>query len=525
MRMFQRQTTPTVVLRSPPSSRSIAQSVLAPGWWPATVLIALAGLVLGVVFARDVSGAVRVWMGSTAYNHCFLILPLIAFLLWERRTVFWLVSPRPTLWPLLLMPLLSGVWLVAAVLDIQEGRQLALVAIFQVVLLATLGVNVFRLLLAPCLFLFFLVPSGAFLVPALQKITAQMTVAGLNFLHIPVFSDGFMIEIPEGSFEVAEACAGLRFLIASSVFGCFFAVLVYRSFGRRALFIILSTVVPIAANGLRAFGIVALAHFEGSATAVEADHVLYGWLFFSLVIMILIAIGMIFAQKTDRSLPQRLTTPSEPALWRLAAAALVAVLLASVGPACAAQLNNLRPVFALPRAHPPSIVPPWHIIPGVIPSWQPAVSGADEQFLDEAQEPGSGIVTRYVVLYRLRATGNLLTTMQNRLVDDLRWHIAKYGRAEISLGGKRAAVSATEIVSGQHRRLVWSFYVVGGRITSGILETKLLQARAALLESHPVAAFIAVSAGMDDPQNPPEEQLTRFLTANEDMAKYVRSLH
>ena len=114
--------------------------------------------------------------------------------------------------------------------------------------------------------------------------------------------------------------------------------------------------------------------------------------------------------------------------------------------------------------------------------------------------------------------------MQNRLVDDLRWHIAKYGRAEISLGGKRAAVSATEIVSGQHRRLVWSFYVVGGRITSGILETKLLQARAALLESHPVATFIAVSAGMDDPQNPPGEQLTRFLTANEDMAKYVRSL-
>jgi exosortase A len=525
MKMFQRQTASTVALRSPPSSRAIARSVLAPGWWPATIMITLAGLVLGVVFARDVSGAVRVWMSSTAYNHCFLILPLTAFLLWERRTVFSSVSPRPTLWPLLVMPLLSAVWLIAAILDIQEGRQLALVAIFQVVLLATLGINVFRLLLAPCLFLFFLVPSGAFLVPALQKITAQMTVAGLNFLHIPVFSDGFIIEIPEGSFEVAEACAGLRFLIASSVFGCFFAVLVYRSFVRRALFIILSTVVPIAANGLRALGIVALAHFEGSATAVEADHVLYGWLFFSLVIMALIAIGMIFAQKTDWSLPQRLTTPYKPALWRLAAAALAAVLLASVGPAYAVQLNNLRPASALSRAHPPSIAPPWHIIPGVTPNWQPAVSGADEQFLDEAQEPGSGIVTRYVALYRLRATGNLLTTMQNRLVDDLRWHIAEYGRAEVSLDGKRAAVSATEIVNRQHRRLVWSFYVVGGRITSSILEAKLLQARATLLESHPVAAFIAVSANMDDPQNPPEEQLTRFLTANEDMAKYVQSLH
>ena len=59
----------------------------------------------------------------------------------------------------------------------------------------------------------------------------------------------------------------------------------------------MSVVVPIAANGLRALGIIVLAHLEGSAAAVEADHILYGWLFFTLVIMILIAIGMAFAEK------------------------------------------------------------------------------------------------------------------------------------------------------------------------------------------------------------------------------------
>src|SRR5260370_17155962 len=114
-----------------------------------------------------------------------------------------------------------------------------------------------------------------------------------------------MIEIPEGSFEVAEACAGWRFLIASSVFGCFFAVLMYQSLIRRALFIILSVAVPIAANGLRALGIIVLAHLEGNAAAVEADHVLYGWLFFTLVILTLIAIGMMFPQKTDHPAPVR----------------------------------------------------------------------------------------------------------------------------------------------------------------------------------------------------------------------------
>jgi exosortase A len=247
--------------------QQIASSPVAPGWRLALVLIGLAAVVFAVVFQRDIAGAVRVWIDSTAYNHCFLIIPLIAFLLWERRAVIASISPSPALWPLALMPLLSALWLIAAILDLQEGRQLLLVAMFEVVLLVALGPRLVWLLLAPLLFLFFLVPSGAFLVPSLQKITAEISIAGLQALHIPVYSDGFMIDIPEGTFEIAEACAGLRFLIASIVFGCFFAVVMYQSFIRRSFFILLSVVVPIAANGLRALGIIVLAHLEGSAAA------------------------------------------------------------------------------------------------------------------------------------------------------------------------------------------------------------------------------------------------------------------
>jgi len=222
------------------------------------------------------------------------------------------------------MPALSAIWLLAVVLDIQEGRQLVMVAMFQVVLLVALGPRLFWQLLAPFLFLFFLVPSGAFLVPSLQTITADIAVAGLRFLHIPVFSDGYMIEIPEGPFEIAEACAGLRFLIASSVFGCFFAVVMYRSFLRRILFIIMSVLVPIFANGLRALGIIVLAHLEGSAAAVETDHILYGWVFFTLVMMILIAIGMAFAEKPRWHLPVGSTTIDKTSVWRFAVAGAVA---------------------------------------------------------------------------------------------------------------------------------------------------------------------------------------------------------
>ena len=498
--------------------------LVAPGWRSALVCIGSAALVFGVAFRREIGGAVQVWIESTAYNHCFLIIPLVGFLLWERRWVIASVSPSPTPWPLIAMPFLSGLWLIAAILDIQEARQFMLVGMFEIVVLVALGPRVFWLLLAPLLFLFFLVPSGAFLVPTLQKITAQISIAGLELLRIPVFSDGFMIEIPEGTFEIAEACAGLRFLIASIVFGCFFAVVMYHSMIRRILFITLSLAVPIAANGMRALGIIVLAHVEGSAAAVEADHVLYGWFFFTLVIIILIAIGMTFAQKIDRRIPMRSTGWSKPAAWRYAIAFPAALLLALAGPAYAARLHALYPPSALSVAHGPLVATPWRGLSDPTVGWRPVVYNADREFLDGFEESGSAVVMRYVALYRLRAPGDALTKTENRLADDKLWHITGYGRAEVILDGKPTTVARTEIVSGPLHRLVWSFYVVDGRIASGLIETKLLRARAVLLDREPVGAFVAISASMDDPKNPAERQLSRFLAASQPLTEYVARL-
>jgi exosortase A len=512
------------VLPSTPNGQPIVSSLLAPGWRSALILIGVASVIFGVAFQQEITGAVRVWIDSTAYNHCFLVLPLAAFLLWERRAVISAVSPSPVLWPLLMMPALSAIWLLAAVLDIQEGRQLLMVAMFQVVLLVTLGPRLFWQLLAPFLFLFFLVPSGAFLVPSLQTITADIAVAGLQFLHIPVFSDGYMIEIPEGPFEIAEACAGLRFLIASSVFGCFFAVVMYRSFLKRVLFIIMSLAVPIVANGLRALGIIVLAHLEGSAAAVEADHILYGWVFFTLVIMILIAIGMAFAEKPGRSPPITPTMMCKPSLWRFAVVVPVAILLALAGPAYAYRLDSLVPAGPLLRVDSPDVASPWHALSGTPPIWRPVVHGADREFLDGFQTPGSGIVVRYVALYRLRATGNMLTTTENRFTGDGGWRVAEPGETALSLDGEKITVASAEIVSGPRRRLVWCFYIVDGRITARLIEAKLLQARAVLLQQAPVAALVAFSASMDDPGDPAEGQLARFLAASQSLPRYVDSL-
>lgn len=68
--------------------------------------------------------------------------------------------------------------------------------------------------------------------------------------------EGLYLSIPAGHFEVAEACSGLRYLMASVALGVLYAYLTYRSPWRRLAFVVLSMVMPIVANGIRAYGIV-----------------------------------------------------------------------------------------------------------------------------------------------------------------------------------------------------------------------------------------------------------------------------
>src|SRR5438128_899047 len=78
---------------------------------------------------------------------------------------------------LLLLPT-GAVWLIAKLVGIVEGQQLMIVVSLQALLLAVLGRRIYQVLRFPFLYLFFLVPTGDFLVPYLQDFTAWFVVAG-----------------------------------------------------------------------------------------------------------------------------------------------------------------------------------------------------------------------------------------------------------------------------------------------------------------------------------------------------------
>ena len=490
--------------------------------WPyAIAALAACSLALGVIFREEFVGAYRVWVDSATYNHCFLIIPISLYMIWQRRDTVAAVSPKPDLRALLLIPLLSLVWLAASILGVLEARQFVVMTIVQAMLFGVLGWPVYRRSLAPFLYLYFLVPSGDYLVPDLQDFTANFAVAGLQLFGIPVYSDGTVIAVPAGEFAVAEACAGLRFLIASIAFGVFYATEIYQSLIRRTIFIGLSIVVPVIANGFRALGLIAAAEAFGSAAAVEADHVTYGWVFFSMVLIVLIFIGRAFS---DKQWGQASETPPRARLGQaanpraLASVALLSIGLAIAGPALGAVLDFYPATLAL-RADAPSASQPWRPLAGGAPDWRPIVVSADREFSDSFTD-GAERVDRFVALYARRGRTNNLIRSEDRIADLEVWNIAARRRVLAQIGGHGIQVNSVELISGTRRRLVWWFYALDGTTAATLWDAKRHQVHAYLTGSGCPSAFIAIAIDMTSGLDA-TTTLDRYLAAMEPPASYL----
>jgi exosortase A len=489
-----------------PALRSFRSAWIVAGASLAVVAVALVGL-----FRSESEGAFRVWLGSTAYNHCFLVLPVAAYLAWTRREALRASAPQPDLRALFLLVPLGLLWMVAALMSVLELRQFVLMAMFQAIALAILGWRAYRAMLVPFLYLFFLVPTGYFLVPWLQQWTAAFAVSCLRLIGIPVYSDGVFIEVPSGNFVVAEACAGLRFLVASVAFGVFFAALVYRSRVRWFVFIVMSIVVPIIANGIRAFGIIALSELTGSAAAVEADHIIYGWGFFTAVTLLLIVIGLRFADDHSPGPPRR-PRPAPPAgaprSWSAVFAGILGLMIAAAGPAYA-QFRDWRAgngplvgVMGEPSAG------PWRIASNIPFDWKPVIHDADRDYV-QVYSNGRADVLLYVALYKDAGLHNNLVRGTNDIADGKRWTLGASGALTASIGGIESPVATSTIMGRGGRLLVWHFYVVQGRIAASPLRAKLLQLRQLFLPRTGVDAFVAVAA--DEASGNAPDTLEAFL--------------
>ena len=261
-----------------------------PQAWRAPLAALLGGLVvLAVLTAREWGEMFHQWWDIDTYNHILLVPLIVAWLVWLKADELARMVPRPSAWGLGVVAAGLALWLVGRVSEINLFAQAGAVGAIQGAVIAVLGVRVCVFLALPLAYLAFLVPFGDEIIPFLQAITAEMAIALTLLSGVPAQIDGIYIDTPAGLFIVAEACSGVKFLIAMVTLAVLIAFTRFESWSRRAMLMVAAIVIPVLANGVRAWGTIYIAQFAGVEFAAGFDHIFYGWIFFALVVAMILA--------------------------------------------------------------------------------------------------------------------------------------------------------------------------------------------------------------------------------------------
>jgi len=483
------------------------------------VAVALATCGLLAIYWQTVVSIVAIWWRSETFAHGFIVVPICLWLAWRKRETLARTPAKPW-WPGLAAVFTFGaMWFVMTKADVLGLRQFALAFMLQSAIVTVVGLRVSRALLFPLAFFLFAIPVGEFLVPVLMDRTADFTVAAIRLSGVPVYREANHFMLPSGSWSIVEACSGVRYLIASVMVGTIYAALAYRSAGRRAAFVAASIVVPIVANWLRAYGIVMLGHLSNNQLAVGVDHLMYGWLFFGLVMLILFWVGSFWREDSSPPPTPHATTTAAVATAPaprtvLYTAALATIIVGGVWKPIEVVVEPALAVGA-PVLPPIAAAPGWTNEARPFTDFRPRYLGAASQrqqsFANDGQKVGL-----FLAFYRGQRKGQELVTSSNVLVtpENARWVQLASGTDTVEWAGVPQTVYRAQISAPDVRLDVFRLYWVHGRLTSSDYVAKALLAWSRIMGRGDDSALIVVYAPETARSGSTADALKAFVAAH-----------
>lgn len=482
-----------------------------------TVVFLLAWVL--AVYGHTTYLMVSTWNNSVTFTHGFVVIPIVLYLLWRQRDVLAAIEPRPFFPALLGIAAAGAVWLIGDRLSVNSVTQFAMMAMVPLAVWMALGTQTLKALLFPLAFLFFAVPFGEFLVPPLMNWTADFAAIAIRASGVPVFREGNFLTIPSGNWSIVEACSGIRYLIASVMVGCLFAYLSYRSPIRRAAFVAASLAVPIVANWIRAYMIIMLGHLTNNRLAVGADHLVYGWIFFGVVMVLLFWIGAKW-REDDRppSIPVRslATVPVPIANRRPMWISLVSVLaVTAVWPLLESQHTSGNGAASSRALDPIPGRDGWTAATEGISKWRPDISGARSELAQTFGKDRTP-VGLFVAFYSASSPEAKAITSANQLVrtENKHWRqVAPDAISTATIGGQPFNVRTSVVASDRERLAVWQWYWVDGHVTTSQYVAKMYEALAVLQGHGDPAAWVVVFTPTEHDEAQVRMTLQAFTTA------------
>ena len=458
--------------------------------------LALAGVSAAAVIglSTGMERLLSAWNNPYSYGHSYLVLPMAAwlFIVGIRGTNIARIGPSVVGFIALVAAV--SLYAVAEVLETTLGMQVTLPLILLAAIFALTGPDFARYAVIPSGMLYFTVRIWDRIVGFLQDAATWAVTAWLRWTGIIAHIDGHLITIRAGVLEIAEGCAGLRFVLVSLMLATFFSFAWLRRWRSRLILIAVAGFVSILANWVRIYSLVMIGDWTSMQHyLITESHYAYGWVLFYLFMAPVLWFAL-WLESREPPGPERRGAPTvrrvAPAFTFLVAGLFAAAVIASPallrgGPGISAEPHRLALISQPPAG--------WENA-AIATDWRPEFLSPQrvghEAFISETGVQVDVFIARYL---SQQPDSKLVTTMAPL---SRGWRSTATRTQEVSLGDEMRQVRSTELVSGSGTRLVLSWYLVGGRPAHEANVARLLQIPA-LLEGRRDASVIALSAPCD----------------------------
>ena len=432
----------------------------------------------------------KTWAGSSTYHHGFLVAPIALWMIYAARKDLAPAATAPS--GHVIAALGAALWLCGRAAGVLLLEQAAFVTVLIGGAGIIFGGAALRRWTYPLAFLYLMVPFGEALIPALQTMTVHAVVAMLSIVGAKVSIDGTLIHAGGGVFEIAEACAGLRFLLAAVAASAALAYLSFNAWSKRLAFIAAAAVFAVLANAARAFVIILLASATDGKWTAGPQHVLIGWAFYAVALYLLIHVGRRIEDK-DKHQTREIRTPSSartpsPIVSILPALAiLIAVSLYD-------KTIIERPVHHNPPASITLLnAPGWRILPPP-ENWRAQLGAADRRAAATYASPDHTVYVSIAYFSHDREGGEIVNT-ENRSFDGAYWRMTGTIHDVVYLFGASQERPFELLTGPQGRHLaVVSAYWLKDRIYLKPWRMKLAQMKAKLTGRNPPGGLVMIAA-------------------------------
>lgn len=239
------------------------------------------------------------WSTSDEYSHGFIIIPVALYILWTKREKLAVIEVETSRSGLIFLIASLILYVLAQFSGISTLSSLTLVLTIASSSLYLFGPKIFRKIIFPVFILLFMIPIPSQVYSAatipLQLFVSKVSVFLASLLSIPVYREGNIINLPERTLQVVQACSGLRSIISLLTLSLIFGYLTLRSNLLRSILFFAGIPVAIFVNIIRVLLMVVAFYYFNFDLTTGTVHTFFGLVIFFLALVFLYIVQRIIS--------------------------------------------------------------------------------------------------------------------------------------------------------------------------------------------------------------------------------------